>query len=304
MTNLEKNHETALRILEILKILLADNASKDEIIDKLKIHSDIGDVGSYEAFIKYFNTLNLSGLTIERNKKKYCLKNSVIQASLSEREKNIIIKLTDYIGKLGNKTVRDISKRFFFKLDKFIDIDLTEFTDKNIELNDRNLTLNIKNNKLITLKKMLEEDFKVCLTYRKKNGETESVTTELKKITETKNNAYIVCYDSVLGRNQKINVDSIISINQNPQKKSGMNYLNSVIFELYGRLASSYKLKPSEKALKFGHNFITVSNSEEDKESLLLRLLKYGENCKIIRPSYIQEEFLDMTNVILKNLES
>lgn len=303
MSNPVKKHETALRILEILKILLVDNATKDEIIEKLKTKSKVGDVYSYEAFTKYFNTLNLAGLAVEQKNKKYHLKNSVIQASLSEKEKNVIVKLVKSIGNIGNKAFRDILKHSFFKLNKFIDIDLTDYIENITEEDNQALSSNIKNNKIITLKKMLEEDYQICLKYKKKNGETESITTELKKIIETKKNVYIVCYDSKLGRNFKINVDSIISINQNPRKKSGMNYLNSVIFELYGRLATSYKLKQSERALHFEHNCMTVSNSEEDKESLLLRLLKYGENCKIIRPNDIKEEFLDMTNVILKNLE-
>ena len=40
----------------------------------------------------------------------------------------------------------------------------------------------------------------------------------------------------------------------------------------------------------------------EDKELLMLRLLKYGENCKIVKPQYLQEEMMEITNEMLKNL--
>ena len=36
---------------------------------------------------------------------------------------------------------------------------------------------------------------------------------------------------------------------------------------------------------------------------LLKRLLKYGENCKIIQPKSLRDEFFAMTDDILKNLE-
>ena len=108
----------------------------------------------------------------------------------------------------------------------------------------------------------------------------------------------------MLGRNKKININSIKSLNQLPQKISGVCYLNSIVFEVYGRLASLYRLKPSEKVIDFSNNHLTISNTEEDKDSLLLRLLKYGENCKIIRPKSLQKEFINLTNDILKNLEA
>ena len=149
---------------------------------------------------------------------------------------------------------------------------------------------------------MLYEKQVVNITY-KKNNKKNTVTIELKDIIETGNSTYAVCYEKTEGCIYKINISSITSIKQMPQQISGMSYLKAVVFELYGRLASSYKLKRSEKVLNFGKNYITVSNSEEDRDILLHRLLKYGENCKIIKPKEVKEEFLNMTNEILRKLE-
>ena len=90
---------------------------------------------------------------------------------------------------------------------------------------------------------------------------------------------------------------------QLPRKAQEINYLNTVVFELYGRLANSYKLKPSESVINFEQGKIVVSNSEEDRDVLLRRLLKYGENCKIVTPKSMQEEMISLTNEMLKNLE-
>ena len=113
----------------------------------------------------------------------------------------------------------------------------------------------------------------------------------------------VLCYLPNFARNIKINIDSIIELNQLPKKSKGTTCLNSVVFELYGRLVSSYKLKPSEKVINFSNSCITVSNTAEDKDVLLRRLLKYGENCKIITPKSMQNELLELTNEMLKNLE-
>ena len=303
MTKPEKNFDTGLRILEVLKILMVDNAAKDEMIEKLKETSDFADVYTYEAFIKYFNTFEASGLKIEKKKNKYALKNAVVTTDLSGKEKNLLQKLINFIGKLNNVSVENTIKNFFSRFGKFVDIDLTEYIEEAQRKANEEYSANIKNNIVLTLKKMLYEKQIVNITYKKNNQEI-TVTVELKDITEKGSNIYAVCYDKSEGCNYKINISSIVSIKQMPQQISGMNYLKSVVFELYGRLASSYKLKKSEKALNFGANYITVSNSEEDRDILLHRLLKYGEYCKIIKPQEVKEEFLNMTNEMLRKLES
>ena len=88
-----------------------------------------------------------------------------------------------------------------------------------------------------------------------------------------------------------------------PQKSTNVNKNTSVTFEIYGKLASLYKLKPSEKLVDFTEGSRTISNTDEDKDVLLKRLLKYGENCKILKPESYQKELLSLTDDILKNLE-
>ena len=125
MTRPEKNFDTGLRILEVLKILMVDNAAKDEMIEKLKETSNFADVYTYEAFIKYFNTFEASGLNIEKKKNKYALKNAIITTDLSGKEKNILQKLIKFISKINNISIENSIKNFFSRFGKFVDIDLT-----------------------------------------------------------------------------------------------------------------------------------------------------------------------------------
>ena len=304
MNKPEKKHDTGLRILEVLKILLEKNLSKTELIEKLKENDLVENVYSQEAFLKYFNTFELSGLKLNRFQGKYSLNNALLKINLSKKEQEMLILLINSITKLNNKSEEEIMRNFFLKINKYIDIDLNNELDNIINKETSIQNSNIRNNIIETLKHLIYEEQKVNITYKKTDNTEETDTFELKEIIENDNCIYVVCYSPLLGRNRKININSIKSLNQLPQKISGVCYLNSIVFEVYGRLASLYRLKPSEKVIDFSNNHLTISNTEEDKDSLLLRLLKYGENCKIIRPKSFQEEFINLTNDILKNLEA
>ncbi len=300
----EKNHDTGLRILEVLKILLEKNLSKIELIEKLKENDSVENVYSQEAFLKYFNTFELSGLKLNRFQGKYSLNNALLKTNLSKKEQEMLILLINSITKLNNKSEEEIIKNFFLKIDKYVDIDLNNELNNIANKETLIQNSNIRNNIIATLKNLIYEEQRVNITYKKKDNTEETDTFELKEIIEKDNCMYVVCYSPSLGRNKRININYIKSLNQLPQKISGVCYMNSIVFEVYGRLASLYRLKQSERVIDFSNNHLTISNTEEDKDSLLLRLLKYGENCKIIRPKSLQEEFINLTNDILKNLEA
>lgn len=299
----EKNHDTGLRILEVLKILLNQDLTKNELIEKLKDNDFVENVYTQEAFLKYFNTLELLGLKLQKKKGRYSLVNALLKIDLTKNEQKMLIKLVDSIKKLNNKSEEEIMRKIILRADKYVDLDLVTELERISTAESVLHNSNVRANVIETLKNMLYDAHSVSITYKKRDNKEETAIFELKEIIEKNGTIYIVCYNPLIGRNKKICIDSIISLKQLPKKVSGLSYLNSVVFEVYGRLASSYKLKPSEKVLDFSNNHLTISNSEEDKDTLLLRLLKYGENCRIIRPTFLQAEFLELTNDILKNLE-
>lgn len=299
----DKNFDTGIRILEVLKILLENNYSKTEIMEKLRNNTTCESVYTNEAFIKYFNTLELSGLKINKIKNKYELENALINIELTENEKTLLLYLLNNYKILHNKTNEEAIKTAVYKLNKF----LSNFEDNNkiekILLKQPKITNNIKENLIETLKKMIYENMIVEITYKKNQNTEEKLLLELKEITEENNNIYVIGYSKELERNKKILIDTIISLKQNHRMSTNSQNTSSVTFEIYGKLTSLYKLKPSEKLIDFSENHRTISNSSEDKDTLLKRLLKYGENCKIIRPESLQKELIALTDDILKNLE-
>lgn len=303
MVRAEKQFDTGLRILEILKILLDDNLSKNNLITKLSTNSDIEQVYTLEAFIKYFNTIEIMGLRLNRERNIYKLENALTYLELTKKEKDLFIKLISNLKLLYNEEQENAVKTAIYRTLKFFDNEIPQtLTDKIFETENMFSCSEEQRHLIETINKFINEKLMVQVEYKRKTGTIDLITVEIRKIQEIDGKIMLTCYLPEKCRNKKINLDSIVSLSQLQNKVTGSNVLDTIVFEVYGRLAYLYRLKPSEKVINFSNSHLVISNSEEDKDTLLKRLLKYGENCKIIKPIEVQEEFLALTNDILKNL--
>ena len=120
MRKSEKKFDTSLRILEILKVLLNENIKKIDLIEKLKSNGNIGTVYTQEAFIKYFNTLQIMGFELEKVKNIYILQNALHQVDITQEEKNILTKIVEDYRNLSNKTVEKNLRSAISKINKYI----------------------------------------------------------------------------------------------------------------------------------------------------------------------------------------
>lgn len=297
----DKNFDTGLRILEVLRILLEKDVTKSELIERMNNNPLFENVYTFEAFIKYFNTLSIMGFKIDKDKNIYKLKNAFKQISLTDNEEKIVLNLIRYIKKLHNKNLEEKIKKVIYKSVKYID---NKSQNKIISELEESVQRIESNNIANTLETLMYDKRFLSITYIKNNNSQDTITVQLKEIIEKKNDIILVCYDPKRARNKKINAASVISITQTPNVVTE-NTLNndSAIFRIYGRLAQVYKLKQGETVIDFTAGYKTILNKGEDRDIILRRLLKYGENCKIISPKILQEEFIFMTNDILKNLE-
>ena len=304
MKKSEKKFDAGLRILEVLKVLLNENLKKVEVIEKLKNNDSIESVYSQEAFVKYFNTLEALGFELERVKNKYILLNALYRIDITEKEKELLERIILKNRSLYSDKYTEDLKTAISKINKYIE---PKFSINELSLlfekEKMQENYELKNRLLLSISDMIIDNQQVILKYWRTKNQIEELKVELKEIVEKNKKVFVYCYCPTLGRNKNIDVDTIVELNQLPNKSQNRNCLNSVVFELYGRLASSYKLKPSEKVINFNQNYITVSNTEEDKDILFRRLLKYGESCKIVTPKSMKKEMIEVTNKMLKNLE-
>lgn len=305
MNKEEKFFDTGFRILEVLKQLSNKNLSKVDLMKIIDDSSSKSSVYSLEAFIKYFNTLNMLGLNVEKYDGVYSLKNALYYANLTKAEKELLLEIFQNIGVLNNDKFENDVKNLSHKLSKYIFSDevTEEKLDKLYEEANAQKSLSVNNNVISSLKELIKDNMQTKIEYFSKNKVKKTLIVELKEIREKNNNVFIKCYVPAMARNKNICVESLVSLAPMPSKSSNNTIKNTVIFKLYGRLASLYKLKQSEKVISFEKNCLTVSNAEEDKDILMKRLLKYGENCVIDSPKELKEEFLSMVDEIIAKLE-
>lgn len=297
----DKNFDTGLRILEVLKILHESDVTKNELIEKMNNNQLFENVYTFEAFIKYFNTLSIMGFKIEKDKNVYKLRNALAKTEITKSELETVIDLINYTKKLHNKTLEKTIKDILYKSIKYMD---ETAQNKIIEALKESAATITSNNLTETLESLMYDNLFITITYIKNNNTQDTITVKLEEIIEKKNDIILVCYDNKKARNKKINAASIISIKQTPLKTAERHLNNnSTVFRIYGRLAQVYKLKEGEKVIDFTAGYKTILNKNEDKDIIIKRLLKYGENCQIVAPQSLKEEFLMMTDSILKNLE-
>ena len=300
----EKIFDTAFRILEMLKLLSNKNLSKTDLINKLS-SDDKNNVYSFEAFIKYFNTLNLIGLSVEKDNAEYALKNTLCNISLKKEEKNLLLEIFKNIDVLHNSVQEEQVQNFSYNLAKYLNdnqID-EDFLANLYACEKKKSKLSVNSNVLEYFKKVIKDKNQLKINYFSKNNVEKSIIAEIKEVKEKNETVFIKCYVSSMGRNKNICVDSILAIDSSPRCISEQSIKTAVTFEVYGRLASLYKLKPSEKVISFKKDSLTISNSEEDKDVLIRRLLKYGENCKIVSPQSVKDEFVSLVDEMIARLE-
>lgn len=303
MIKSERQFDTGLRILEILKILLDDNLSKNNLIMRLSTTSAVEQVYTFEAFIKYFNTIELTGLKLNREKTVYKLKNALKYLNLTDKEKTLYLKLLSDVKCLYNERQENAVKKATYRMLKYFDGEIPEaLADKVFETEQMSSCHEEQLRVNETIKKLINDKLMVKIDYKRKSNMISSIIVEIKKAEEKNGKIILTCYSPERCRNKKIYLDSVVSFSQLPDKVSGTKIMNTIVFEVYGRLAYLYKLRPFEKVINFSNSHLVISNSEEDKDSLLKRLLKYGENCKIIKPVSVREEFISLTDEILRNL--
>lgn len=308
MKQLNKKNDTGLRVLEILKILIKKPVSADELIKIIENRNNIENIYNKETLLKYFNTLELVGLKIRKRKEdsKYSLENLPVEINLTENEIKVLCLIEGYVRKLYQKRLEKTFDEFLENLERCFSKETT-FIYNSIKTNNKMKTdIDFLNNASLIrqFEQYCIESQKLKIEYRNKSDEsTEIFIVEPKYIEYEADRVYVLVYNPAIAQNQKLLLDNIKNITQLPQKTGANSTPNTVIFELKGRLAKSYKLKTDEKIINFSPECLIVSNFSEDKDILFKRLLKYGENCTILQPKSAQKEFLELVNKILMNLD-
>lgn len=302
-----KKNDTSLRVLEILKMLIAEPVSGEDLIRKIGSQQNIENIYTVETLLKYFNTLEFVGLKVEKRRKdkKYCLANFPVEINLDEKELKVLCLLEGYVKNLYQKRIENVFYDFLKNVERGFSKE-TLALYKSVKSNSvmkTDIDFLCSSSIIRKLEKYCIDSQKLKIGYLSKSNKcTEIFVVEPKSLLYELDKVYLLAYNPKLAQNQKLLLENIIHVVQLPQKVSANVSPNTVVFELRGRLAKSYKLKEGEKIINFSSNNIVVSNVKEDKMTLFKRFLKYGENCKILQPLSMQKEFINFVDKVLANI--
>jgi len=303
MNKSKKTSAASIRVLETLKILSQKSAGVQDIIRHFEQIDPQNRIYTNEVILKYINTLKVFGFIIIKEKDKYILLNPPIKLNLDEADLKSIYFLSKAAEQFPEEKVRNEINIFLQGLEKRFS-ENTRFILKNFEKPEFRHKIN--HNKYLKLIKECEkycsDEQRLKIKYKKQNLEEVSVIVNPNEIKYIGNDVYFRVYNPVSAEIQDINLNSIIKIEQLPLKSNQINMYSSVTFELKGRLAKVYKLHEGEELVSTNFNGnIVILNRKEDRNLLLSRLMRYGENCEVLSPKSFREEMRQLIQATLSN---
>lgn len=308
-----KISSTAYRVLLLLLHLNKGQCNVDYLNSIFSSDEYISRYFSKDVILKYISTLRTAGYNISKpchsNNYSYELNKSPVLMSLTEEQLKILASIDCYAESLHQNKLIDNYSSFLNKMKKFLpDKDgsvLVRELKKQRESLDDNFFRHARHAKLIKkIENFCAENRRVSVKYKPSCDEEEQkIVLELKNIKYDPKEVYVSGYNPITGQIHSVKLGQIVDIKQLPAKTQYNHVLSPVVFKLKGQLAKIYRPYEHEKIEQQGENTatLTVTAYVDDYESLIRRLLKYGENCEILYPRYARDAMIKIINQSIKN---
>ena len=287
--SLMHSSDSSARVALLLSELIKKPLNYSEI-RKLFDDNNKKSVSTNEVLNKYINTLRTLGLNIKRKEGKYTLYNFLVQIVLTNEETEAFNKLQMNIAKYGS--IREIN--IFYEIKKrilrFLDVNSQNEINTYID----QYLVNSLGIKVKLFAKLCDDGQILKIRFK---GEIHNV--EPIEVIFLENKIYLECYEPKIMSIVKFPIEKITLVKQQPLKNKNRMFTNSVVYEIYGRLKENYKLKDGERYLYEDEKRKVIKVENEDYELLAKRLIRYKNNCKVLKPENFQKYFKDFTNKIL-----
>ncbi|MCR5261216.1 MAG: WYL domain-containing protein [Candidatus Gastranaerophilales bacterium] len=279
-----KKHDSCVRVLEFLKLLFRGNVELKEI-------NNISDkfyqtIEAPETFLKYLSTIEVSGISVQKKGKQYTLSSNLTAISLKEREMDLLAEIYKGFNSSCAENSRKDFEAFLDILYKSLKPSVKTSLKKKIEAVKASCCDDLSKRAMF-YQKYVDLGQKLVIKYRNEQYHAEPQSVEIEN-----KNIYLNVYNNFSAENMKLLADEIESIQIVPLKNNATNLTTTVVFEVFEGLTYNYRLRENEKIQTFSNHNKVIINCGEDKNELIRRLLKYGENCKILAPQPFKEEFL------------
>lgn len=295
MINTQKRHNSCVRVLEFLKLLTQNDVCLNNIYENSQ--EKFKNIEATETFLKYINTLYISGLKVKKVGKNYSLCNAITTVSFSKQEFDLLLKIYNDFNNCCISCDKDDFDLFFTNIFKFLHLEDKAVFLKKIANSRMDTCQKVFAQKTQYYQNLISLKQKLKITY---NDET--FIAEPHELSIENGTIYLIVYKPQDAGIIKILTDNIQNLEILPVKIKSSGITETVVFEVYDRLAFNYRLRDCERIQTFSDNKKVIVNRGEDRKQLIRRLLKYGENCKVLLPKTFKAEFLKSLTVIADKL--
>lgn len=281
--SLSKVNSASLKVLYTLQLLFDRDLSMPDLIKYYELYHN--EYNSNFVMSKYINTCRYCGINIKKINNKYKIVNFPIGIKFSSSELSLFNELKNCCEKIKLHHLSEHMQSILDKINKYLERPISPVS-----------TSAIKDSRIKNFEKacILSQKIKVIF------NDDKSLQCEPIDITFGEDSVVLKVFD---GSNSKdLSPEDIKQIKILPQKTSTQFIPKTVLFEIKGRLAKNYQIRPHEQIWKVCTNGdIVISNRFEDKTKLLHRLMRYGENCKLVSPQSYINDMKTMIEDTLKN---
>lgn len=280
-----KKNISGLQVLKTLQVLLESDYTMAELISKLN-EQEQEPIFNNSVISKYINTCRFCGINIPKIHNKYFVASLPFGLNLTDNDISLLDKLEAKVRTtMSNKPNNDFTN-FLFTLRKFSNkqiMRMDEYSTQEIYEKFMGAISQTRKIKLMFKVKDIMECVPLGITEKKGKPHFHVLYKEEEKYIAT----------------DKISGLEIM------QEKFQLDFSDrSIVYKIKGGLAYRYALRENETVVnQCLPDYIIISNSGEDKEALLSRLLRYDTCCEILYPKELRDEMKKMIDEMLNNYE-
>lgn len=296
---------SAYRVLYILSLLVQyQTLGMDDLNQFLQENPYIQRSYNNETITKYINTLRKVGCNIpktsSRQNYRYVLQENPFPLSLNELE---MLALKSVIEILENSPDEVLQRRFLTFLQQvtwMLEPAQKEQIHGMIAAKQAVLSIEVKRQLMTQYKRYCQDKMVLELYYQSDAYTRSGLLVEPIRVFQEKKRLYLLAKDKQTQKQVKLDIEKILEIGQRPNKVQIQEYSVQVVFQLYDRLARTYRPYPGEAIVFAKDDVIQVCAKTDDIDQLLNRLLKYNTLCQVISPMSARNEMLQRIERLLK----
>lgn len=278
-----KKNLSSIQVLKTLQVLMQDNYTMTELIEKLNENED-EPIFNNSVISKYINTCRFCGIKIPKIHNKYFVTNLPFGMNLNTKEFTLLTNMQNYVRSSCSKRFNKSFNNFMDKIIRYSNKDIVKIDEED------------EDNTRYIFEKAIHDERKICLMFKAKM-DMECIPL---CIVKHKGKTYFRIYHK--GKEKLVSLERIAGLKILNEKFIIDNPSEVVQFKLTGDLAARYQIREHEEIIsnKPGEYKI-ISNKGESKIALLSRLMRYDNLCEIIRPQSYRDAMKNLINDTLAN---